>query len=71
MSDRPIEHIINKSDVIKKPKINRGAEFTIERMAEDLHHLITSASQPERPIMFISSELGSLISRFYTQIYSE
>jgi len=40
-------------------------------MAEDLHHLITSASQPDRPIIFVGTELGSLVARFYTQIYQE
>lgn len=38
-------------------------------MVEDLRRLITSASSQERPIMFIGFELGSMISRFYTQIY--
>lgn len=40
-------------------------------MVEDLRRLISSASQQERPIMFVGSELGAMIARFYTQIYHE
>lgn len=40
-------------------------------MVEDLRRLLTSSSQQERPLMFVGSELGSMIARFYTQIYQE
>lgn len=40
-------------------------------MVEDLKRLISSSSEQERPLMLIGSELGSLITRFYTQIYEE
>lgn len=40
-------------------------------MAEDLRRLLTSSSQQERPLMFVGSELGAMIARFYTQIYQE
>lgn len=71
MSERPLEIPVNKSEKVPKAKIQRGQEFTIERMAEDLRRLISSSSQQERPIMFVGSELGALIARFYTQIYHE
>ena len=38
-------------------------------MVEDLRRLITTSSDQERPLMFIGSELGAMIARFYTQIY--
>ena len=41
----------------------------ILRMVEDLRRLITSSSDQERPLMFIGSELGSMIARFYAQLY--
>lgn len=71
LSERPIEIPVNKSEKVPKAKIQRGEEFTLERMAEDLHRLITTSSQQERPLMFIGSELGAMIARFYTQIYQE
>lgn len=40
-------------------------------MVEDLRRLISTASSQERPIMFVGSEFGSMIARFYTQIYAE
>jgi hypothetical protein len=71
LSDRPFEIPMNASEKVPRAKIQRGEEFTIERMAEDLHRLISSSSQQERPLMFIGSELGAMIARFYTQIYHE
>jgi pimeloyl-ACP methyl ester carboxylesterase len=55
----------------RKHEMNRGKEFTIERMVEDLRRLISSSSQQERPIMFIGSEFGSMIIRFYAQLYQD
>ena len=40
-------------------------------MVEDLKRLISSSSSQERPLMFIGSELGAMIARFYTQIYEK
>ena len=71
LSERPFEIPTNASEKVPRAKIQRGEEFTIERMAEDLHRLISSSSQQERPLMFIGSELGAMIARFYTQIYHE
>ena len=75
-SQRPVEPKMNKTEEVEKqqppkPKVYRGQEFTIERMVEDLRRLITSSSQQDRPIMFVGSEFGSMIARFYTQIYDE
>ena len=56
---------VNKLMLVKK-----NNSFLL-RMTEDLHYLITKASQPDRPIMFVGTEIGSIIARFYTQIYQE
>ncbi len=40
-------------------------------MIEDLRRLITTVSDQDRPLMFVGSELGSMIARFYTQLYSK
>ena len=71
LSERPYEIPVNKSEKVPRAKIQRGQEFTIERMAEDLRRLISSSSEQQRPIIFIGAELGAMIARFYTQIYQE
>jgi len=38
-------------------------------MVEDLRRLISTSSQQERPLIFVGAELGTMIARFYTQIY--
>ncbi|XP_071942473.1 uncharacterized protein [Antedon mediterranea] len=48
---------------------SRAEEFTVERMADDLHQLLTVSSDQPQPFIFVGSELGSLIARFYTQLY--
>ncbi|CAF0776256.1 unnamed protein product [Didymodactylos carnosus] len=53
----------------KVPKMGRGMEFTIERMAEDLHRLITFSSHQNKPFILVGTELSGLIARFYAQIY--
>ena len=40
-------------------------------MVEDLRRLLNSASSQEKPFMFVGSDLGALIARFYAQIYDE
>jgi len=39
------------------------------RMVDDLHTLTTYSSQQPRPFLFVAAELGSLVARFYTQVY--
>ena len=72
LSERPQNPVSANGSTDKtmsKARIQRGQEFTIERMVEDLRRLITTSSDQERPLMFIGSELGAMIARFYTQIY--
>jgi len=79
LSERPYSQVVanvsstaSQEEITKmnnRVRIQRGQEFTIERMVEDLRRLITTSSDQERPLMFIGAEMGTLISRFYTQIY--
>jgi len=39
------------------------------RMVDDLHTLMTYSSQQPRPFLFVAAEIGSLVARFYTQVY--
>jgi len=39
------------------------------RMVDDLHALVTYSSQQPRPFLFVAAETGSLVARFYTQVY--
>ncbi|ESO93742.1 hypothetical protein LOTGIDRAFT_228523 [Lottia gigantea] len=43
--------------------------FTVERMAADLHRLITSSSQQPKPFIIVGAELGATVAQFYTQMY--
>lgn len=43
--------------------------FCAIRMSEDLNRLITLTSQQVKPFIFVGSDLGAIIARFYTQIY--
>jgi pimeloyl-ACP methyl ester carboxylesterase len=38
-------------------------------MVDDLHRLITFSSQQPRPLLLVGAEMGSLVSRFYSQMY--
>jgi len=38
-------------------------------MVDDLHTLVTYSSQQPRPFLFVTAEIGSLVARFYTQVY--
>ena len=39
------------------------------RMSEDLHRLITGASQQPKPFIFVGADLGAIVARFYAQMY--
>jgi len=43
--------------------------LVIDRMVDDLHTLVTYSSQQPRPFLFVTAEIGSLVARFYTQVY--
>ena len=79
LSDRPVQPLVNMSSTsgensaaaTAKIRRLRGHEFTVERMVDDLHRLITSSSNLGRPLMLVGSDMGAMIARFYTQLYSE
>lgn len=39
------------------------------RMSEDLNRLVTSTSQQPKPFILVGSDLGAIVTRFYTQMY--
>ncbi|XP_022092786.1 uncharacterized protein LOC110980430 isoform X2 [Acanthaster planci] len=47
----------------------RGQPSTVERMAEDLYHLLRFSSDQPLPFILVGSEIGSLNARFFTQMY--
>ncbi len=47
----------------------RGQVSTVERMVEDLYHLLQVSSDQPQPFIMVGSELGSINARFFTQMY--
>ncbi|XP_033647162.1 uncharacterized protein LOC117306770 [Asterias rubens] len=47
----------------------RGQASTVERMVEDLYHLLQVSSDQPQPFIMVGSELGSINARFFTQMY--
>lgn len=41
----------------------------LDRMSEDLNRLITATSQQPKPFILVGSDLGAVVTRFYTQMY--
>ena len=39
-------------------------------MADDIHRLVTLSSSQPRPLVYVGSELGALVARFYTNMYT-
>ncbi|XP_067142436.1 uncharacterized protein [Centruroides vittatus] len=66
-SRQRLQNVNNVSDsyVIKR----FGQLSTVERMVDDLHHLVTVSKPLPRPFILVGSELGALNVRFYTQLY--
>lgn len=48
---------------------DRTQPSTVERMVEDLHRLVSYASNQPKPLLLVSSDFSTFISRFYTQLY--
>ncbi|KAK3590920.1 hypothetical protein CHS0354_032639 [Potamilus streckersoni] len=48
---------------------NKWTPYTVERMVDDLQHLLTKSSQQPKPFVFVGAELGALVSQFYAQLY--
>jgi len=68
-SDRPFQNYSSDSAESKSTDIDRWQPSTVERMADDLHKLITYSSQQPRPLLLVGAELGALVAQFYAQIY--
>ena len=41
----------------------------IFRMVDDVHSLLSQASDQKKPFIYVGSELGATIGRFYAQLY--
>lgn len=48
---------------------DRTLPSTVERMVDDLHRLITYASNQPKPILLVGVDFSTFVSRFYAQIY--
>jgi pimeloyl-ACP methyl ester carboxylesterase len=69
-SDRPpFQNYSYDSEDSKASGIDRWQVSTVERMADDLHKLITYSSQQPRPLLLVGAEIGALVAQFYAQIY--
>ncbi|ELU06107.1 hypothetical protein CAPTEDRAFT_181535 [Capitella teleta] len=72
-SDRPPPNVTDAEpgdeNFSQQLAANKWQPFTVERMADDLHCLITYSSSQEKPLILVGAELGAVVSRFYTQIY--
>ena len=38
-------------------------------MSEDLSRLVTATSQQPKPFILVGTDLGAIVSRFYTQMH--
>ncbi|CAH1790667.1 unnamed protein product [Owenia fusiformis] len=47
----------------------RWQHYTVERMADDLHRLVTGSSDQPRPFILVGAEMGALVSRFYANMF--
>ncbi|KAH9512617.1 E3 ubiquitin-protein ligase rnf19a [Bulinus truncatus] len=71
-SDRPVNRTSSASDQDSQPNFNNFMKwnaFTVERMVDDLHKLITTSSQQPRPLIFVGAELGAVVSQFYAHLF--
>lgn len=47
---------------------DRWQPFTVERMADDLNHVLTVSSQEPQPFILVGAEMGALVAQFYAQM---
>lgn len=71
-SDRPKENFTANDGVEGKSNYrNRWQPFTVERMADDMRHLLTLSSQQPKPFILVGSELSALTAYFYAQMHEQ
>ncbi|XP_060062563.1 uncharacterized protein LOC132543120 [Ylistrum balloti] len=69
-SERPLINVTDQDGKDSKNNYrNRWQPFTVERMADDLNHLLTVSSQEPQPFIFVGAELGALVAQFYSQMF--
>ncbi|CAL1530323.1 unnamed protein product [Lymnaea stagnalis] len=71
-SERPLNKSVPDSDPQNQLNFNyyeRWNPFTVERMVDDLHKLITASSQQPNPLILVGAELGAIVSQFYAHLY--
>ncbi|CAF3377612.1 unnamed protein product [Rotaria sp. Silwood2] len=71
MSNAPLSSTIKQKldDKEQTTVKHRGMDFTVERMSEDLNRLISAASQQPKPFILVGADLGTIVARFYAQMY--
>lgn len=67
-SERPFT-TLNRTE--EKEEWKRNEQFTVERMATDLHQLLTASSQQPKPFILVGAGLGASVARFYAQMFEE
>lgn len=69
-SERPLTNATEADGTDAKSNYkNKWFPFTVERMADDLYHLMTVSSQEPQPFILVGAELGALVSQFYAQMF--
>lgn len=67
-SDRPKEAPADNPEDDQQQR-SRWQPYTVERMVDDLHRLVTYSSQQPRPLILVGAEISALVARFYAQVY--
>lgn len=72
-SDRPYVnttfHFGDSSPAAKER--DRTTPYTVERMADDLNRLLNYASNQPKPLLLVSSDYSTVVSRFYALLYEQ
>ncbi|XP_059154386.1 uncharacterized protein LOC131939877 [Physella acuta] len=71
-SERPFNKSVpepNPNSNLYASQVESWNPFTVERMVDDLHNLISSSSQQPRPLILVGAELGAIVSQFYAHLY--
>ncbi|XP_005109384.1 uncharacterized protein LOC101846099 [Aplysia californica] len=74
-SERPINRSGTTAKTEDSPQFtqshdaDRWQPFTVERMVDDLSHLISSSSQQPKPLILVGAELGAVVAQFFAHIY--
>ncbi|BFZ11105.1 hypothetical protein BsWGS_14144 [Bradybaena similaris] len=67
-SERPLNKTVPSEDK-SMHYLEQASYFTVERMVDDIHKLVTTSSQQPGPLILVGAELGALVMQFYTHIY--